>query len=292
MHSKAITIIVATIAMLASIGCSTYKSIPDDELADIFHDVYLTNAYLSSFPQDLDSMTIYEPILKRYGYTTADFKYTIGSFSRRKSAQLGSVLKKAETKLLDRTKILDKQVEVLDTIRDVAIRTYRRMIRRDSLIEATKLADTQKLHICISPVYPGNYTVKFSYENEEKAGKKPLQGVMFLKRHDGTCRSNYMYNLGEKDFVRRNFVVDSTHKELVIDLRIRPADPVKKGEKRPKKVAPKLKIRNFSIEYIPDEKVAIDSLMRRWVDIKIFDDEFFRFTQDSVALGSDSLRVD
>lgn len=276
----------------ATVGCAPQKSIPDDELADIFHDVYLTNAYLNNFPKDLDSMKIYEPILQRYGYTVEDFTYTIGSFSRRKSAQLGTVLQQAEKLLLEKTRELDRAVVILDTIRDVAIRTYRRTIRRDSLIEATKLSDTQKLHIRIKPIYPGNYTVKFRYENEEKEGKRPLQGTMYLQSANDIRRSNYTYNLRDKDYVRRSFVTDSTHEELVIDLRIRHDEPIKKGEKRRRKVAPKLKVYDFSIEYIPNEKVAIDSLMRRWVDIKIFDDEFFRTPQDSVALGSDSLRVD
>ncbi|MBR2962467.1 MAG: DUF4296 domain-containing protein [Alistipes sp.] len=292
MQRIAVALIAATIAMLMSIGCSSQRSIPDDELAEILHDVYLTNAYINVHPFELDSVAIYEPILARYGYSVEDFKYTIGSFSRRKSAQLGTVLRDAETLLLEQTKILDKQVVILDTIRDVAVRTYRRTIRQDSLIEAKKLADTQKLHIRISPLYPGNYTVKFNYENEEEAGKEPLRGAMYLICHDGSRRSNYMYNLQEKDFVRRNFVVDSSHKELVIDLRIRKNEPRSKKSKKRRKVAPNLTIRNFNIEYIPDEKVAIDSLLRQWIDVRVFDDEFFCTPQDSVALGSDSLRVD
>ncbi len=281
-------------ALLMSVGCSSHRTIPDDELAEILHDVYLTNAYVNTKPFELDSVAIYEPILARYGYSVEDFNYTIGSFSRRKSAQLGTVLQKAESMLLEQSKALEKQVVILDTIRDVAVRTYRRMIRNDSLIVATKLADTQKLHIRISPLYPGSYTVKFNYENKEEAGRQPLRGNMRLICHDGSRRANYMYNLQERDFVRRSFVVDSTHKELEIELRIRQKEPDKKDKKGKKrrKITPNLTIRDFTIEYIPDEQVAIDSLLRRWVDVRVFDDEFFCTPQDSVALGSDSLRVD
>lgn len=71
-------------------ACARHKIIPDDTLAQIFHDAFLTNAYIGSEGVKTDSLRIYEPIFARYGYTTDDVHYTIGNFSKRKSARLAT----------------------------------------------------------------------------------------------------------------------------------------------------------------------------------------------------------
>ena len=58
-------------------ACARHKIIPDDTLAQIFHDAFLTNAYIGSEGVKTDSLRIYEPIFARYGYTTDDVHYTI-----------------------------------------------------------------------------------------------------------------------------------------------------------------------------------------------------------------------
>ena len=74
--------------LLAGFGCARHKIIPDDELAMIFHDAFLTNAYLGTQNVRTDSLRLYEPIFARYGYTTEDVYYTIGNFSKRKRLSL------------------------------------------------------------------------------------------------------------------------------------------------------------------------------------------------------------
>ena len=76
-------------------GCARHRIIPDDELALIFHDAFLTNAYLNTENVRPDSLRLYEPIFAHYGYTTEDVHYTIGNFSKRKSARLGDVVEEA-----------------------------------------------------------------------------------------------------------------------------------------------------------------------------------------------------
>ena len=48
-------------------ACARHKIIPDDTLAQIFHDAFLTNAYIGSEGVKTDSLRIYEPIFARYG---------------------------------------------------------------------------------------------------------------------------------------------------------------------------------------------------------------------------------
>ena len=92
-------LLICALVALSIFGCSRRKEIDDKTLALIFRDAYITNAYLGINYINIDSILIYEPILDRYGYTAEDFRYTIGNFSRRKSAQLGRVLKEAENQI-------------------------------------------------------------------------------------------------------------------------------------------------------------------------------------------------
>ena len=105
------------LTLLCVLGCARRKEIDDKTLAQIFRDAYLTNAYLGVNYLNIDSIQIYEPILNKYGYTPEDLRYTIGNFSRRKSAQLGRVLREAENQIAEVAQIYEKRVVVLDTIK-------------------------------------------------------------------------------------------------------------------------------------------------------------------------------
>ena len=100
--------------LLAGAACTRHKIIPDEKLAQIFHDAFLTNAYIGDERVNIDSLNIYEPIFARYGYTTRDVYYTIGNFSKRKSARLGDVVEMAIEKLETEGKFYDREVAVLD----------------------------------------------------------------------------------------------------------------------------------------------------------------------------------
>ena len=52
-----------------------------------------------------------------------------------------------------------------------------------------------------------------------------------------------------------------------------------------------LTVKDLEILYTPDEAMAIDSLFKKYVDIKIFDDAFFITPTDSLALPADTTRV-
>ena len=63
-------IVCALVAVMAA--CARHKIIPDDTLALIFHDAFLTNAYIENENIDTDTLNIYEPIFEKYGYTIED----------------------------------------------------------------------------------------------------------------------------------------------------------------------------------------------------------------------------
>ena len=277
--------------LLSVVSCSRKKVIDDQTLAKIFSEAYISNAYLGIKYFNIDSVQIYEPILDRYGFTPEDFRYTIGNFSRRKSAQLGRVLKDAEEQIKKIADVYEREVVILDTIQNVAVRTMQRVVHKDSLISVKKLADTSKLKLVIDPLQPGMYSVRYKYnctkeQIKEKKGKKKdlsLRGVINIETSTGTHANNYAYNLRDEENIRRTISTDTAAKRLVITF-AKPADPTQKMRK------PNITISDFIIEYTPEENLAIDSLFKRYIDIKIFDDVFYS-AKDSLALSADTTRV-
>ena len=293
-------LLICAVVILAIFGCSRRKEIDDKTLALIFRDAYITNAYLGVNYMNLDSILIYEPILDKYGFTPEDFRYTIGNFSRRKSAQLGRVLKEAENQIAGYAAIYEKKVVVLDTIKNVAIRSFKRTIRRDSLIEIKTKADTSKLQLIVDPLQPGSYSIRYKYTYEKEEVKKKrrskksttttyndenvLRGAMYVVTGSGSHRNNYSYNLRKEESIRRTITADTSARQLIITF-------AKPSDARHKLGKPKITITDLEINYTPDADMAIDSLFKRYIDIKIFDDAFFTNQKDSLALSADTTRV-
>ena len=65
---KRLFTIMLLVAMALLCGCHRHKFIPERELAAIFHDAMLVNAYVGLQGVDIDSLNIYEPIFEKYGY--------------------------------------------------------------------------------------------------------------------------------------------------------------------------------------------------------------------------------
>ena len=289
-------LILSLTLILALVGCARRKEIDDKTLAMIFRDAYLTNAYLGVDYMDIDSIQIYEPILSRYGYKPEDLRYTIGNFSRRKSAQLGRVLKDAEEQISKMATIYDKQVVILDTIKNVAVRRMKRAVYKDSLLVIKKMSDTTKTNLVIEPLQPGMYSIRYKYiykEPTQKSNKKSskgspidrtMRGVLYVETHSESHRNNYSYNLRAEENIRRTLTTDTSANRLVITF-AKPAD----ARHKPRKID--LEVSDIEIIYTPDDNLAIDSLFKKYIDIKIFDDIFFTNPTDSLALPADTTRV-
>lgn len=262
--------------LLAGAACTRHKIIPDEKLAQIFHDAFLTNAYIGDVRVNIDSLNIYEPIFARYGYTTRDVYYTIGNFSKRKSARLGDVVEMAIDKLEAEGKFYDREVAVLDTIDNVARRTFTRTVHADSLIRVGSLRDTARLRIAVD-VQPGEYELRLKYLVDSlDRNEKGLRGVVWLENRDGGRSSVYSTTLRRnrtENFTRR-FTVDTTHRRLHLDFL----------DFREKPLRPSVTVTGLEIDYIPTTSVAVDSLYRQQLDLRIFADEFLR-----AAIQADSL---
>ncbi len=296
---KRVLSILLVAVMLGTVGCGKKNIIPDETLAEIFHDAFVVNAYIGEERIDLDSLQVYEPIFNRYGYTAKDVVYTVGNFSRRKSARLGTVVEQAISRLEKESKVYAKKVVILDTIRNVAVRTLTRTVYSDTLIKATKRSDSTALYIEVSPVQRGEYTISYSYNSEDDLDKYPRKAEFYFSDEYG-CRSGFTsITLREKGVVNRSLVSKNDNRKLVLNLGKytnldnQKTTNSKKGRKSKKALPPKkqdLEIRNLKVIYKPNEDSAIDSLFERYVNIKIFADGFLIKT-DSLTLSPDSTRV-
>lgn len=262
--------------LLCAAACARHKIIPDKKLAQIFHDAFLTNAYVGNGRINIDSLNIYEPIFARYGYTTEDVYYTIGNFSKRKSARLGDVVELAIEQLEAEGKFYNREVAVLDTIDNVARRTFTRTVYADSLIRVRSLRDTARLRIAVD-VLPGEYNLRLRYLVDSlDRNEKGLRGVVWLERKDSTRANVYTTTLRRNRTERftRRFTVDSTHRRLRIDFL----------DFREKPQRPSVTVTDLEVEYTPQTHAAVDSLYQQQLDLRIFADEFLR-----AAIPADSL---
>ena len=257
---------------LCSFACSHHTIIPDDELALIFHDAFLANAYLGGRNPTADSLNVYEPIFARYGYTTQDVQYTIGNFSKRKSARLGNVVERAITMLDAEGKGYSREVAILDTIDNVALRTARRTVRADSLIRVRSLADTSQLRFAFD-VVPGAYDVQLTYlvDSLDRNTADAPRSRMWLELADGTQSQNYNIILRRRSegYISHRFKADSGHRRLRIEFYSFTGRPQ----------TPSVTVRNFKVEHTPEKAEAVDLLYERQLDLRIFADEFFRAAQ-------------
>lgn len=298
--------IVLMVAMLGLSGCRKKNVIPDDTLAEIFHDAFVVNAYIGEKRINLDSLQIYEPIFNRYGYTAKDVVYTVGNFSRRKSARLGTVVEQAISRLEQESKEFEKKVVVLDTIRNVAVRTFTRVIYNDTLITAKKRADSTALLIEITPAPKGEYTIMYNYKSEDDLDKYPRSAEFYFTGDNGYHNGRATITLRKSGIVNRTLVARENNHSLVLNLGkytnlekannstiSRVGNIGKKGKKKSKPLPPKhqdLVINNLRVRYKLNDGAAIDSLFNRYVDIKIFADGFL-VKKDSLALSPDTTRV-
>lgn len=276
MMNKLLRHAVCGLLAFGALSCARHTIIPDSELALIFRDAFLANAYISNENIRTDSLRIYEPIFARYGYTTEDVYYTIGNFSKRKSARLGDVVERAIDLLEAEGKVYNREVAILDTIDNVAQRTFTHTAYADSLIRVSSLRDTARLSFTFD-VVPGEYTVSLKYLVDSlDRNTRGLKGSAWLERADGSRSNLYTVTLrrGREERFMRTFTPDTTHRRLRVDLLDFGQTPAR----------PSVTVSDLKVTYTTPAADAVDSLYRRQLNIRIFADEFFRAAHPADSL--------
>ena len=270
-------IALTTILSFGATSCEDKGVIPDSALVNIFYDAMLTNAYIQEMGIDYDSLDIYEPILKRYGYTIHDMRHTISTISQRKSARLSDLMAAASDRLEIEAEREKHIIRVLDTIDNVARRSFTRDIYSDTLIEARRLKDSTRLFVRIDSLVPGEYTVTFDYMIDTLDENRNSRVEAYILRHDSThvLRHTTMLTRYRESSYTRKFTTDTSHYALCINMFYHPRS--EEAEK------PSIKISNFNIRRVLPTSVSVDSLYEQQLNIRLFNHRLMMsFTADTV----------
>ncbi len=257
------------VTLLFAPACRQHKIIPDGELAQIFRDIFLTNAYIQEQRPRVDSLLIYEPVFARYGYTTEDVQYTIGNFSKRKSARLGDVVERAIDLLEEEGLRLEHEVAILDTVDNVARRLTRRTLFTEPEVHVRTLKDTARLRITVPVTEPGDYTVLLDYLIDSADRNSPLRAAVWLEgEQEGVRRQSRSMALAcyRTERFEQTLEADTSIRRFVVDFW--------NLDGRRKRERPDIRLSDIRITLTLPADRARDSLYRQQLNLHIFADDF------------------
>lgn len=286
---------------LVCVGCGGPQIIPDAELAKIFSEAYIQNAYLAAFARGYDTLDIYTPIWERYGYTEEDVRFSIGNFSKRKSAKLSDVVDQA-IRIIEKEKALaNYKLAVRDTLREIGRRRFVRTVHYDSLIRVRRIADTAGLIVRIPIREKGDFEVTYSYVVDSADKNHNMRTRHYvLNGYDRKVSENVhrMRRNEQRGRYNGNFKVTAADQYLVLNLNPYTAKDITK---------PSMRIDSLEVRFYMDDELAQDSLSRlllrktipedyqryikSWQDSVARRDSTLRAMADSIRLAEDSLRV-
>lgn len=272
-----IVALIAATTLLLGVGCQEQRVIPDKDLVKIFHDAYLANAYIDESGISDDSLYLYEPIFERYGYTVEDMRHTLKTFSERKSALLSDLMLEVSQQFEEEARQEHRKVVVLDTIDNVAKRYYTRVVYEDTLIRVKRLRDTNKLRIRLKDLTTAEYTITFDYYIDTLDENRSSRVEVYALQGDTleTMRHTMMLSRYREGSYTRKLSIDTTHTEIFIDMYYH-------NEQEESKM-PDIKITNFRITRVIPTEVAVDSLYRRQLNIRLLNyDLMMSFPADTI----------
>ena len=272
--------IICLLATLLVAACSGRpKVIPDNDLVNIFHDAFIANAYMNEANINKDSILLYEPIFKRYGYTMNDLQHTLTTINERKSSRISDIMRDVNERLDRESKMEQRKIIVLDTIDNLAKRTYTRTMYSDTLIRVKELRDTNKLRITLTDLVEGEYTVSFDYliDTLDENRNSRVEAYLIVNDTTHTLRHTMMLSRYREGKYSRKFKADTQHKELYVNMYYHPNNEESK--------LPDITIRNFKIVRVLPTEVSVDSLYHEQLNLSIINHELMTaFTRDTVKI--------
>ncbi len=264
-------IIYSLLLLLLVIGgsCAKRTTIPDEELALIFRDAFLTNAYVLNHDIHFDTLQIYQPIFDRYGYSAEDVAYTVGSFSKRKSARLSDVVERSIKMLEVGESHYKLESTILDSIDVIARRAATRSIFSRESIEYHQLKDSVEILIEFDSVVPGTYNLNFEYLVDTLDDNRSSYRVMSWVEAEESdimlaTATSYLRKHSTEEF-SRTIEIDTLTPKLKIKL----------AESYEYKRSPHVDFYNLDITYTPPTVDAVEMLYNKKLDIRIFANEHF-----------------
>ncbi|MFI3264988.1 MAG: DUF4296 domain-containing protein [Rikenellaceae bacterium] len=276
-------IILSSLLLLSLIlpSCIRRTVIPDTELALIFRDAFLTNAYIITEKVNFDTLQVYQPIFDEYGYTTEDIAYTIGSFSKRKSARLSDIVEQSIRLLEEGESIYRNETMILDTIDAKALRAASQTIYSKDLVTFRSERDTVNLKIEIDSLLPGDYILTFDYLvdslDTNRSSYRSLSWITAKNSNEKKAIHTSHLRKHTESTLERKFKFDTLTPRLIILL----AESFEAKRNR------NITFRDIKVDYTPPVEEAVDLLFKNKLDVRIFADDFFSlYTTDSLELSS------
>lgn len=252
---------IALVALMLLGGCSRPKAIPKDTLGEIFKEAFLANAYYGTYASTpADSLDIYGPILKKYGYTYKDLQRTVTDFSKQKSAKLSDIVEQAIKELEAELKYYDERVAVLDTIDARAARRFMREVYFAERIAARTIADTAKLRITI-PVEPGTYRISYIYYIDSLDQNKSIRTVYTLIDSAGSQRNTNYNWLSPRARQTQSTDIATTAADRKLQIVL--------GGYGAQMTKPHLTVDSLRVQHFLPIEVARDSLVRKFISLNI-----------------------
>lgn len=258
------------------------KTIPIKDMEKITTEIFLANAYndFKSISKE-DSLDIYEPIFKKYGYTSTDMLHTIKELTKRKSVRYSDILDAVIKNLETEFKRLDKAIVVQDTIDARILRYYTSEIYFQDSIIVKDIKDTAKLKLLI-PLKEGSYSISFNYYIDSldknkttvyrygvtnKENKYQLLATRYLHKKEYKRENVKLPKLKETDSLLTFYLATYTGKNVL---------------------TPSLRFDSISIYYTPAIQFARDSFIREKINIQQLFDRYYEIKEDSCTLCADS----
>ncbi|MFI3317742.1 MAG: DUF4296 domain-containing protein [Rikenellaceae bacterium] len=257
------------------LSCKSQTIIPDRELAQIFHEVFLANAYTQTRPFGQDTMRLYEPIFEKYGYTQDDIHYTIGNFSKRKSARLSDVVERAIASLEKEGLEYDREANIL-TIVDRAAQDRLKITRLEQgRLLFDELDKLDELSFSVENIDIGSYSIDFDYliDSLDQTRGSYVTKIWFENDSDTLKRE---IKAKSTNLSRRRVAHYSTNidvEEPYDRLRIDVATPRSFDERV------HVQIKDLKVLYTPTVDNAATILFNMLVDPKLFSDELLPISE-------------
>ncbi len=275
-------IIVSFLLIFAMIlpSCVRRTIIPDEELALIFRDAFLANAYVLDMNVKFDTLQVYQPIFDRYGYSVEDVSYTIGSFSKRKSARLGDVVEQAIELLEQGEEVYKYETMILDTIEAKASRAAKRQFFYKDRVNYYSQRDTTDLLIELEDLQPGDYRISFEYYVDSLDTNRSSYRSMSWVVKPGTdlkrgLTTSHLRKRDSTDLVR-TLSLDTLTSKVVVVL----------AESFEKKRDRHVTFWDIKVDYTPPVEVAVEEYFKDKLNVRIFSDDLLGIQQkDSLELS-------
>ncbi len=261
-------------------SCIRRTVIPDDELAQIFRDAFLVNAYVLNAKFDIDTLQIYQPIFDKYGYSADDVSYTVGSFSKRKSARLSDIVEQSIRLLEEGNDLYESEAMILDTIEAKALRAATTLVYHKDKVTFYEQRDTAKLRLRVDSLDAGKYTLKFNYLVDTlDNNRSSYRSLSWTQKSDTTERERVQSSNLRKHVeanLERSFIFTEPVDRLMILL----------AESFEAKRTPHVTFTDIELEYTPSAEVAVERMFKNKLDVRIFYDDFFEKQKaDSLELS-------